>query len=212
MLREINDFKKEVSKGIFIDDKGNIYKEIKYSKNVRAYRFGMKGKCIFITKEVKEAFNKITFNQEMISIPNYDFIFVTRDKRVLRREDKHIHSLGYDILNNNHKKYYIHRLVYEAFIGEIPKGYEVHHRDENKSNNNLSNLYLLSSEEHRKEHKHTFKYKEVVVEKDGVQYRIDNPMDFVRENNLDFKCFYRILNGTRKSYKGYKLISSKTLY
>ena len=159
MLREINDFKKEVSNGIYIDDKGNVYKEIKYSKSNRTYRFEMKGKCIFITKEVKEAFNKISFNQEMISIPNYDFIFVTRDKRVLRREDKHIHSLGYDILNNNHKKYYIHRLVYEAFIGEIPKGYEVHHRDENKSNNNLSNLYLLSSEEHRKEHKRVLKHK-----------------------------------------------------
>ena len=73
MLREINDFKKEVSKGIYIDDKGNVYKEIKYSKSNRTYRFEMKGKCIFITKEVKEAFNKISFNQEMISIPNYDF-------------------------------------------------------------------------------------------------------------------------------------------
>ena len=211
MLREINDFKKEVSNGIYIDDKGNVYKEIKYSKSNRAYRFGMKGKCIFITKEVKEAFDKIK-DEELFPIPNYDFIFVTRDKRVLRREDKHINSLGYDALSSNYKSYYVHRLVFEAFVGEIPKGYEVHHRDENKLNNNLSNLVLLSSEEHRKEHKHTFKYKEVVVEKDGVQYKIDNPMDFVRENNLDFKYFYRILNGTRKSYKGYKLISSKTLY
>ena len=211
MLREINDFKKEISKGIFIDDKGNVYKEIKYSKSNRTYRFEMKGKCIFITKEVKEAFNKIR-DEELFPISNYDFIFVTRDKRVLRREDKHVNSLGYGTLSSNYKSYYIHRLVYEAFIGEIPKGYEVHHRDENKLNNSIKNLYLLTTEEHRKTHKHTFKYKEVIVEKDGVQYKIDNPMDFVRENNLDFKCFYRILNGTRKSYKGYKLISSKTLY
>ena len=211
MLREVNSFNKDISNGIYIDDKGNVYKEIKYSKSNRTYRFEMKGKCIFITKEVKEAFNKIR-GEELFPIPNYDFIFITQDKKVLKKERNHLDTLGYNRLYNNHISYYVHRLVFEAFIGEIPKGYEVHHRDENKSNNNLSNLYLLSSEEHRKEHKHTFKYKEVVVEKDGVQYKIDNPIDFVRENNLDFKCFYRILNGTRKSYKGYKLISSKTLY
>ena len=35
MLREINSFNKDISKGIFIDDRGNVYKEIKYSKSNR---------------------------------------------------------------------------------------------------------------------------------------------------------------------------------
>ena len=36
------------------------------------------------------------------------------------------------------------RLVYVAFIGDIPEGYVIHHLDENPLNNTLSNLRLLS--------------------------------------------------------------------
>lgn len=39
---------------------------------------------------------------------------------------------------------YIHRLVVEAFIGRIPKGYEVNHIDEDKKNNCLSNLEIVT--------------------------------------------------------------------
>lgn len=44
----------------------------------------------------------------------------------------------------------IHRLVYEHFIGEIPKGHKwhIHHKDGNKQNNCVENLELLSSAEH----------------------------------------------------------------
>ena len=42
----------------------------------------------------------------------------------------------------------IHRLVAEAFIGNIPSGYEVHHIDGNRQNNKLSNLEILSKKEH----------------------------------------------------------------
>lgn len=45
----------------------------------------------------------------------------------------------------------IHRLVAETFIGEIPKGYQVHHKDGNKQNNVVENLEILSSMEHWKE-------------------------------------------------------------
>lgn len=40
------------------------------------------------------------------------------------------------------KAEYVHRLVWQAFNGEIPEGYEVDHDDENKANNALSNLNL----------------------------------------------------------------------
>ena len=45
--------------------------------------------------------------------------------------------------NGKRKMYRVHRLVYEAFIGEIPKGYQVNHKDENKQNNILSNIDTL---------------------------------------------------------------------
>lgn len=42
----------------------------------------------------------------------------------------------------------MHRLVAETFIGKIPKGYHVHHKDGNKQNNMVDNLEILSPREH----------------------------------------------------------------
>ena len=42
------------------------------------------------------------------------------------------------------KPFYVHRLVWASFNGEIPKELEINHIDEDKSNNSLSNLNLLS--------------------------------------------------------------------
>lgn len=46
----------------------------------------------------------------------------------------------------------LHRDVYEYYNGEIPKGYQIHHKDHDKSNNEISNLELLTKEEHLKLH------------------------------------------------------------
>lgn len=45
------------------------------------------------------------------------------------------------------KNFFVHRLVYETFIGEIPKGYYVNHIDENKQNNSVENLNLMTPKE-----------------------------------------------------------------
>lgn len=46
--------------------------------------------------------------------------------------------------NRKYKTLRIHRLVVEAFIGPIPKGYEINHIDEDKKNNCLSNLEIVT--------------------------------------------------------------------
>lgn len=65
--------------------------------------------------------------------------------RILK-QDKN--NKGYRIIklckNGKRKKFYVHRLVYEAFNGEIPEGYEINHIDENSLNNRLDNLNLLT--------------------------------------------------------------------
>lgn len=38
----------------------------------------------------------------------------------------------------------VHRLVYETFKGEIPQGMTIDHIDNNKANNHISNLQILS--------------------------------------------------------------------
>lgn len=42
------------------------------------------------------------------------------------------------------KPFLIHRLVVQTFIGEIPKGLIVNHKDENKQNNNVDNLEIVT--------------------------------------------------------------------
>ena len=51
-------------------------------------------------------------------------------------------SLG----RNNH--HLIHRLVYKAFVGDIPKGFEIHHIDGNPENNRIDNLSLVTRQHH----------------------------------------------------------------
>lgn len=51
-----------------------------------------------------------------------------------------------------HRGKRLHRAVYEYFYGKIPKGYDVHHIDENRSNNNVENLELLIRSKHHHLH------------------------------------------------------------
>lgn len=41
----------------------------------------------------------------------------------------------------------LHRLVYEAYKGEIPEGMEIDHIDRNKRNNNPDNLRVVTRSE-----------------------------------------------------------------
>ena len=45
----------------------------------------------------------------------------------------------------------IHVLVAEHFIGEIPKGYHVHHKDGNRQNNKVNNLEIIHPIKHYQE-------------------------------------------------------------
>lgn len=46
----------------------------------------------------------------------------------------------------------LHQYVWEKYNGDIPKGYEIHHKDRDKGNNKPSNLELLKSKVHRQLH------------------------------------------------------------
>ena len=65
--------------------------------------------------------------------------------------------VGRDYQNKSHR-FFVHRLVAQAFLGDI-EGKQVHHVDRNPSNNHVSNLQIKDQHEHDKEHK--WKYPEV---------------------------------------------------
>lgn len=53
------------------------------------------------------------------------------------------HTNGYLMVNAPNRRT-IHALVLEAFIGERPKGYDINHKDGDKTNNRLANLEYCS--------------------------------------------------------------------
>ena len=55
---------------------------------------------------------------------------------------------------NKRKKYWyrIHRLVWEKFVGPIPEGYVIHHRDNDQTNNALWNLDCITQKQNMEEY------------------------------------------------------------
>lgn len=49
-------------------------------------------------------------------------------------------------------RHLLHRRVWQEANGTIPPGYDIHHRDHNKLNNDLGNLQLLTKAEHASLH------------------------------------------------------------
>lgn len=50
-----------------------------------------------------------------------------------------------------------HVIVWEAHNGQISEGMQVHHKDGNKLNNDISNLELLTPLEHKRYHEGCYK-------------------------------------------------------
>ena len=51
------------------------------------------------------------------------------------------------LYNGKRKHYSVHFLVYTTFVGPVPEGYEINHINENKYDNRLENLNLMTHKE-----------------------------------------------------------------
>lgn len=65
----------------------------------------------------------------------------------------------------------VHRIVYEAFNGEIPNGMEIDHIDTNKKNNELSNLKLCTHTENMNNPKTIEALKNNITSKFGIKFK-----------------------------------------
>ena len=131
------------------------------------------------------------------------------------------------VLAKNGKVYgkRVNRLVYEAFNGDIPEGMQVNHIDENKCNNALSNLNLMTPKQnsnwghHRQNISNSKKGKHLSTEtiekinktrkrKIVYQYTLDGKLVKVWESNKEcsrngFNNVHRCCNGKLYSIKGF---------
>lgn len=61
------------------------------------------------------------------------------------------------VKDGTRKNYYIHRLVAQAFIGDIPTGLVVNHIDHNRGNNCVDNLEIITQMQNTHHSRHLMK-------------------------------------------------------
>lgn len=61
--------------------------------------------------------------------------------------------------NRANGEFLLHRYKYEKEAHQIPDGYDIHHKDRNKQNNDIDNLLLIEKSEHTKLHVREDKWK-----------------------------------------------------
>ena len=80
----------------------------------------------------------------------------------------------------NGRRRRLHRYVWETENGRrVPVGYDVHHVDKNKDNNDISNLVILTRSEHQSEHQHIMSEDEIKARAERVvKYMIPKAIEW----------------------------------
>jgi hypothetical protein len=96
----------------------------------------------------------LAFEEELYPCPSYPGWFVTKDGRIWSSRTRgrwihpYRHNLGY-LYTKYHeghrlKSVGVHRVIADAFLGPCPDGYEVNHKDRDKTNNSRENLEYVT--------------------------------------------------------------------
>lgn len=162
----------------------------------------LKLKCIrgnAIIKFVKFEFAGKTY--EMDEAGNIKSLYKTKTGFLKTFPDKDGY-LKLAVTDTNRKTHnaFIHRLVYQTWIGDIPEGMSVDHIDGDKTNNHVNNLQLLTPEENAvKGDARVWRF----ISPEGIPVEIYNLKAFCRQNNLHKSHMYSVHN-EHPSYKQYK--------
>ena len=109
--------------------------------------------------------------------------------------------------NSIQKFYYVHRLVWIAFNGQIPEGYEINHLNEVKSNNRLENLNLVTHKENINFGTRTEKCSKSVLQftlEDILIKEYPSINQVARETGFNQGNICGCCNGKRKTAHGFK--------
>ena len=111
------------------------------AENKKSFKIEFSNEIADLTKEWK----KIPFNENYVVNKDGEVANLKTCKKLKGTERS-----GYLRVLIKGKNYSIHRLVWEAFNGEIPSGYYVDHIDGNRANNSISNLRIVTQSENMK--------------------------------------------------------------
>lgn len=76
----------------------------------------------------------------------------SRGPKPARTDGYHVTPKGYLRGKVDGRMRLAHVVVWERAYGPIPSGYQIHHRNEDKQDNRLSNLQLVTPTEHKRIH------------------------------------------------------------
>ena len=138
-----------------------------------------------------------------------------KEKRILKLHIRGNGYLGFQLFENNARKdYYIHRFVFETFNGFIPKGMVTDHIDNDKNNNQINNLQLLTpSENIRKNHfkKKVFSFN-IETQEEKIFESITEAAEFhkIIDSSITLNCQKKIkTTKSKKDGKRYKFFYFK---
>lgn len=131
-------------------------------------------------------------------------------------------NTGYPTIFVNGKNVLLHRYVWEKERGTIPEGYEIHHNDKDILNYSINNLELIEIAEHHRKHAiesglgHCNKGKpkrhisgacrevRAIVAIKHEQITFESISEASRKLNISTGDIWRVLNGKRKTAKGWQ--------
>lgn len=111
--------------------------------------------------------------------PEYEISPECRVRSVKRKKLLTAHSRGGYLyfsfqMNGKTTNRTAHRLLWEAFVGPIPAGMQLNHKDFNKKNNTFENLEVVTPEENRRHgarHPNVPAARSVVLSRGAVELR-----------------------------------------
>ena len=132
--------------------------------------------------------------------------------RVLKPQLHHSGYLGLRLCENNKQKYlYLHRIIATAFIDNPDEKPQVNHIDENKLNNDLSNLEWCTERENAIHGTRTKRIAEKNFKKviqldlnDNILNVFKSMKQAEQETGIDASSISRCCNGKRKSAGRFK--------
>ena len=110
-----------------------------------------------------------------------------------------LNDKGYYRIHSNEKGNrgkYLHRLIFEDFYGQIPKGFFIHHKNGNPLDNCILNLQMLRNKEHSSLHTPSEETKKKMSE----SQRGDKNSMFGKHHSEESKQLIREANQGKNSY------------